>query len=241
MDQAQDGEHGHAAEDAAPVGSVAAAVHARRSVRAFTDEQVPLETLAGLLGEALRAPSGGNLQPWHIHALTGPALERLKARMRAHAMNRTSETASHEVYPPSLWDPYRSRRFENGEDLYKTIGVTREDRPGRFTQLAKNFQFFGAPVGLFFSIDRRMGPAQWIDLGIVMQTVMLLATDGGLATCPQAAWAAWPTTLRDVLGLDESRTVVAGMALGYEDIEHPINELRATRQDFAEGVTIQIE
>lgn len=224
--------------DASHLATVTGAVSARRSVRAFTADEVPTDVLQSILTTALQAPSGGNLQPWHIHVLAGDALARVRARMAEAGAGGTREDPSHAVYPPSLWDPYRGRRFENGEDLYKTIGIGREDRPARFAQLARNFQFFGAPVGLFFTIDKRMGEAQWVDLGIVMQTVMLLAVEQGLATCPQAAWAAWPRTLTDVLGLHEHEQVVAGMALGYEDTAHPINELRSTRQSFDEGVTL---
>lgn len=218
--------------------SVAQAVASRRSVRAFTDAPVPDDVLRHVLEGGLKAPSGGNLQPWHIHVLGGPALARVTARLAVAGASGVREDPAHAVYPASLWDPYRSRRFDNGEDLYATIGIPREDRPARFAQLAKNFQFFGAPVGLFFTIDHRMGEAQWVDVGIAMQTVMLLATEQGLSTCPQAAWASWPATLTDALGLHENEHVVAGMALGYEDTTHPINELRSTRQSFDQGVTI---
>lgn len=215
---------------------VAAAVLARRSVRAYTAQQVPDEALETILAVALRAPSGGNLQPWQIHVMRSAALEGLRARMRLKQASGQVEAPNHQVYPENLWEPYRSRRYANGEELYSTIGIDRTDRPGRQAQLAQNFQLFGAPVGLFFVIDRRMGAAQWIDLGMVMQTVMLIAVELGLATCPQAAWALWPDTLRDLLKLDGTMVVAAGMALGYEDRAHPINTLRTERQTLAEGV-----
>lgn len=218
-------------------GPVSDAALSRRSVRAFTAEPVPDAALEAVLGAALRAPSGGNLQPWHIHVVRGQALDALRSTMRsAHEAGRHEEP-NHAVYPEGLWEPYRSRRFENGEDLYRTIGVDRADKEGRLRQLAQNFQLFGAPVGLFFTIDQRMGQAQWLDLGMIMQTVMLVSVEQGLATCPQAAWALWPDTLRELLGLDEHMIVTAGMALGYEDRDHPINGLRTTRQSLAEGVT----
>lgn len=216
---------------------VSAAALTRRSVRRFTAQTVSDEAIAAILAAALRAPSGGNLQPWHVHVVRGDALERLKAGMRAAQESGESEAPNHPVYPENLWEPYRSRRFENGEELYRTIGIDRADKAGRLGQLAQNYQLFGAPVGLFFAIDRRMGMAQWIDLGMVMQTVMLLAVEHGLATCPQAAWALWPDTLRDRLGLDGDMVVAAGMALGHEDIAHPINSLRTPRQSLDEGVS----
>jgi nitroreductase len=210
----------------------------RRAVRAFTDDPVPDEVLRQLLSDALQAPSGGNLQPWHIHVVRGAARQQLVTAIREKAAAGMHEEPAYAIYPPSLWEPYRSRRFENGEDLYRSIGIERHDKSLRFEQLAKNFEFFGAPVGLFFTIDQRMTLAQWIDLGIVIQTVMLLAQEQGLATCPQVAWAAWPATLAAVLGLHEHETVVAGMALGYADTSHPINTLRSTRQSFDEAVTV---
>ncbi|WP_144097588.1 nitroreductase [Croceicoccus sediminis] len=217
--------------------SVEAAVRARRSIRAFTAEPVPDATLEAILSAALCAPSGGNLQPWHIHVVRGDTLDRLKSAMRLAHEAGESEVPEHAIYPESLWDPYRTRRFQNGEDLYRTIGVERTDKAARLKQLSQNFQFFGAPVGLFFTIDRRMGAAQWMDLGIVMQTVMLLAVEHGLGTCPQAAWALWPDTLRRTLNLDADMMVVAGMALGHEDKAHAINTLRTTRQSADEAVT----
>jgi nitroreductase len=210
----------------------------RRATRAFTDTPVPGEVLRQLLSDALQAPSGGNLQPWHIHVVTGAARERLITAIRDRSAAGVQEQSVHDIYPPSLWEPYRSRRFQNGEDLYRTLGIERQDKTRRFAQVAKNFEFFGAPVGLLFTMDLRMGPAQWMDLGIVVQTVMLLAQEHGLATCPQAAWTSWPATLAALLGLGEHETVVAGMALGYADPSHPINTLRSTRQKFEEGVTV---
>ena len=132
---------------------VTEAVGKRVSIRAFKPDPVPGALVRELLELAHRAPSGGNLQPWRVYALAGAALEDLKTRVRA----RGPEKAEYDVYPPNLWDPFRTRRFQNGEDLYKTIGIPREDRPARFAQLAKNGQFFGAPVGLFFCLDRKLG------------------------------------------------------------------------------------
>jgi nitroreductase len=221
--------------------AVAEAIRERRSVRAYTDQPVPEELLRTVLEQSLQAPSGGNLQPWRIRAYTGPALERLKGVLAEAGQSGTRDEPSHPVYPESLWDPYRSRRFENGEDLYRSISIPREDKPARLRQLAKNFRFFDAPVGLFFVIDRRMGHAQWLDLGILVQTVMLLATAHGLATCPQAAWASWSTTLAEHLELGEHEKVALGMALGYEDPSHTINQWRTPRQAFDEGVRIHSE
>lgn len=188
-----------------------------------------------LLEKAARAPSGGNLQPWRVYALAGAPLEELRARAVA---NPLGEPPEYQVYPGSLWDPYRRRRFECGEDLYATIGIPREDRAGRLAQLARNALLFGAPVGLFFCIDRRLGPPQWADLGIFMQTVMLLAVEDGLSTCAQEFWSRYPKTLAELLGLPPEEMVFSGMALGYSD-EHPVNALRTRREPASDWIVAQ--
>ena len=211
--------------------NVTEAVAARVSVRAFKPDPVPGALVRELLEAAARAPSGGNLQPWRVYALTGAPLEALKADVRANPMGETPE---YDVYPPNLWDPLRTRRFECGEDLYATIGIPREDKAARLRQLAKNGEFFGASVGLFFCVDRRCGPPQWGDLGMLMQTVMLLAVERGLATCAQEYWARYPQTVGRHIGLPDDHMLFSGMALGYADDSAPINSLR-TRRDPLEA------
>lgn len=210
---------------------VSDAVARRVSTRAFRPDPVPLAQVRGLLEAAGRAPSGGNLAPWRVFVLTGGPLDGLKA---AAAANPFGEPEEYEVYPKALWDPYRRRRFESGEDLYATIGIPREDRPARLTQLMRNGQLFGAPVGIFVCIDRGMGPPQWSDLGMYIQTLMLLATEQGLATCAQEYWSRYPATLGRLLDLPPELMVFAGVALGRADEAHPINALR-TRRDPLDG------
>lgn len=209
--------------------NVSEAIANRVSIRAFLDRPVPEETVRDILQRAAKAPSGGNLQPWRVYALAGAPLEALKAAARA---NPLGETPEYDVYPPNLWDPFRTRRFQNGEDLYATIGIPRDDKAARLRQLAKNGEFFGAPVGLFFCLDRKLGPPQWADVGMYMQNVMLLALERGLDTCPQEYWARYPQTVAKAIGLPDDHMVFSGMALGYRDPEHPINMLRAARDPF---------
>jgi nitroreductase len=208
---------------------VSEAIARRVSIRAFTPEPVAGETVADILVRAAQAPSGGNLQPWRVYALAGEPLAEFKARAAA---NPIGEEPEYDVYPPNLWEPFRTRRYQNGEDLYATIGIPREDRPARLRQLARNGEFFGAPVGLFFCLDRNLGPPQWADLGMYMQNVMLLAVEHGLDTCPQEYWARYPKTVGGFLGLPDDHMVFAGMALGYRNPEHPINTLKASRDAF---------
>ena len=209
--------------------NVTQAVAQRVSVRAFKPDPVAGALVRDILEAAARAPSGGNLQPWRVHALAGAPLEALKEKVRA---NPFGETPEYDVYPPNLWEPFRTRRFQCGEDLYATIGIPREDKAARLTQLAKNGELFGAPVGLFFSLDRKVGPPQWSDVGMFMQTIMLLATERGLATCAQEYWARYPQTLAEVLNLPEDHIIFSGMALGYADEAAAINTLRTRRDPF---------
>ena len=209
--------------------NVTQAVAQRVSIRAFKPDPVSGALVREILEAAARAPSGGNLQPWRVHALAGAALEALKAKVRA---NPFGETPEYDVYPPNLWEPFRTRRFQCGEDLYATIGIPREDKAARLAQLAKNGELFGAPVGLFFSLDRKVGPPQWSDVGMYMQTVMLLATERGLSTCAQEYWARYPQTLAETLNLPQDHMIFSGMALGYADEAAPINTLRTRRDPF---------
>lgn len=209
--------------------NVSEAIEHRISVRAFLDKPVPKAVIADILERAARAPSGGNLQPWRVYALTGAPLAELKA---AVAANPFGETPQYDVYPPNLWDPLRTRRYQNGEQLYEAIGIPRDDKPARLRQLAKNGELFGAPVGIFFCLDRKVGPPQWADVGMYMQNVMLLAAERGLDTCAQEYWARYPETVARAVGLPEDHMLFSGMALGYRDPDHPINRWRSTRDPF---------
>ncbi|MFC3067902.1 nitroreductase [Phenylobacterium soli] len=209
--------------------NVSEAIERRVSIRAFLDRPVAGEVVKDILVRAAKAPSGGNLQPWRVYALSGAPLAEFKALVAA---NPFGETPEYDVYPPNLWDPFRTRRFQNGEDLYATIGIPREDKPARLRQLARNGELFGAPVGLFFCLDRKLGPPQWADLGMYMENVMLLAAERGLDTCAQEYWARYPQTVTKFLKVPEDHMLFAGMALGYRDPQAPINGLVAARDPF---------
>ena len=207
------------------------AVASRYSCRAFLPTPVPEATVREIVERAARAPSGGNLQAWRVCAIAGARLEALKAKL-APRMGELpkGEGGEYQIFPTDLKEPYRSRRFAVGEQLYRSIDVARADRPGRYRQYAKNFQFFGAPVGLFFAIDRSMLPAQWADLGGYIQSVMVLARGYDLDTCPQEAWITWQRTMRDFLQLPDDLMLFCGMALGYADTAAPINSWRSSRE-----------
>ena len=208
--------------------SVSEAVARRMSVRAFLPDPVPEAVVREILAAARAAPSGGNLQPWRVYALAGAPLAELKARAASEPMQETE----YPVYPENLWDPFRTRRYQCGEDLYASINIARDDKPGRYRQLAQNTQMFGAPVGLFFCIDRKLGAPQWSDVGMYMQSVMLLAIEKGLDTCAQEYWARYHRTVSSFLDLPADHMVFSGMALGYRDPDHPINGWRTRRDPF---------
>jgi len=220
--------------------NVAEAIDSRMSCRAFETTPVPEAAVRSILDAARRSPSGGNLQPWHVHVLAGDPLAELQAIVRRKLpAEPRGEGSEYDIYPPDLWDPYRARRYKCGEDLYATIGVAREDKLGRLRQFARNYQFFGAPVGLFFCIDRRLGPPQWSDLGMYMQSVMLLAREHGLHTCAQEAWSVWHRTVGGFLGLPDELMLFSGMALGFRDESAPINRLRTDRAPLEEFATLR--
>ena len=218
--------------------NVSEALATRMSCRAFLPTPVPEATVRAILDGARQSPSGGNLQPWRVYALSGGSLEEFVALIRAKLpTSPRGDGSEYDIYPTALWEPYRSRRFKCGEDMYASVGVTRDDKFGRLLQFARNFEFFGAPVGLFFCLDRRMGPPQWSDVGMYMQSVMLLAREHGLHTCAQEAWSVWYRTVAEFLQLPAELMLFAGMALGYRDEAAPINRLRTDRaplEEFAE-------
>jgi nitroreductase len=214
--------------------NVSEAIRSRHSIRAFLDTPVPISLVKELLDIARYAPTGGNLQPWHVYAVAGSVRDRLVARVAASLPgNPLGKEPEYRIYPSGLEEPYRSRRFKLGEDMYATINVPRHDREGRLRQFARNWEFFGAPVGLFFTLDRTMEPGQWADVGMFMQNVMLLARERGLDTCAQESWASWHQLVKEELGIPHEQILFCGMALGYADMDHPINRLRADRDELA--------
>lgn len=215
-----------------PALDVRSAVVGRKSVRGFRPDPVPLDLIIGILDDAARAPSGTNTQPWLVHVALGPALARLS---RAVTQAAETEPQSHEYRysPDPLPEPFLARRRKVGFDLYGLAGVARNDRDGRKRQSLKNYRLFGAPVGLFFTMDRRFELGSWLDLGMFMQNVMVLARGYGLETCPQAAWIYYGPTVHRELGIPAAELLVSGMAVGYPDWSAPENDLKTERVSAA--------
>jgi nitroreductase len=217
---------------------VSEAIRTRRSVRGFLDRPVDTDLVRGLLAIAARAPSGGNLQPWHIHVVTGDKLHDLKRIMAARAAELPAgEDLEYDIYPKTLTAPYLTRRAEIGEAMYATLGIPRTDRAARRAWFARNFQFFGAPLAVFCCIDRTHGPPQWSDAGMFLQTLMLLLREAGLDSCPQECWAMYPRTVGAHLGLAASQILFTGMAIGWADPDAVVNTLVSPRAELTEFAT----
>jgi nitroreductase len=218
--------------------NVSEAVIERRSVRGFLDKEVPMDVLKELALKSARAATGGNIQPWHIDIVTGAKMEELKEIMRGKLERREKETPGYDIYPREMTDATKARTFQIGEIMYGHLGIPREDKRARAIWFARNFQFFGAPAAYFVTVDRRMGPPQWADLGMYLQNLMLLAVEAGLATCPQECWAVYPDTVETFLGTPSERMLFCGVAIGYEDVAEAANKTRSPRAPEEEWLTV---
>ena len=165
---------------------VSEAIFARRSIRDFLKTPISNSLIAELLEKSSRSPSGGNLQPWRIYVLNNDSLIEFLSFQEKWV---EPEVPAYEIYPKNLKEPYRTSRYELGEQMYKLLGIARDDKEGRLAQVMQNFKFFGAPAAILCFVDRQMGPPQWSDLGMFLQTFMLLAKEAGLDTCAQEAWS----------------------------------------------------
>lgn len=219
------------------VTTIDSVMRGRHSVRAYLPRPVPRELIAEILAIAARAPSGTNIQPWHVHVLSGTMRDTLVNKVcAAHDAGDRSQPPEYAYYPREFFEPYLGRRRKLGVDLYRLLGIQKGDAVRMKVQYRKNLQFFGAPVGLIFSIDRRMGKGSWLDFGMFLQNIMLAARARGLDTCPQAAWTDYPRTIAEVLSFGEQEQLVCGMALGYADPDAIENTLATDRVALDEFV-----
>lgn len=206
------------------------ALRQRISIRAFKSDPVPQELVREVLDVARWSPSGGNVQPWHVIAVTGVEREAVIQLAQATlAANPRGEAGDYPIYPEALGAGHKARRVELAEEMYRLLGIPRDDKFGRLGHMARNYQFFGAPVGLFFVIDRVMGHGQWAHMGMFMQSVALAAEARGLGTCMQEAWAMVRGSLGAHFGLPDSQVLYCGMALGWPDRDAAVNGLRSSR------------
>lgn len=217
--------------------NVSEAVTSRRSIRAFLDKPVERVVLERMLEKAQRAPSGGNTQPWHGVVLTGDPLQRLIARVAEDLpQGRAAFAPEYHVYPPELDGAYEARRRGIGEDMYGALAIPREDKASRLMWFARNFQAFGAPVLMLVHTPRYMGPPQWSDIGMWLQTIMLLLREEGLDSCSQEAWAVYSKQIREVVAIPEDHIFFCGMAIGYREPQAPVNCFTLARAPLDEVV-----
>lgn len=212
------------------------AIKQRISIRAFKPDPVPEALVREILDVARFAPSGGNLQPWKVIVVAGAERDAVIELAKASLPGDEGERF---IYPPNLWEPYRTRRFKLAEDMYALLDIPRDNKMARLMHVAQNFEFFGAPVGLFFVIERDMGYGQWAHLGMFMQSVALAAMERGLGTCMQEAWARMRTPLAARFGLADNEMIYCGMALGYADMSKPVNTMRSDRAGVDEIATFK--
>jgi nitroreductase len=220
------------------MNSVDEAITSRRSIRRFLPTSVPAATVEAILNVAARAPSGTNMQPWRGYVVAGATKNALIDAVQAvFDANEPGHTQEVQYYPDAFFDPYLSRRRAVGWGLYGKLGIGKGDAAKMRAQHRRNFQFFDAPVGMIFTIDRRLATGSWLDYGMFLQNIMTAARGRGLDTCAQAAWSHYHRAIRPVLGLTEDETVVCGMALGHADPDAVENTLVTSREPAATFVT----
>ena len=222
--------------------NVSEAVATRRSIRRFRPDPVDPAVLRQVLQAARQSPSGGNVQPWNAHVLSGAALDRLVAALAdVVPQGRAAFAPEYAVYPAELDGRYAASRFAVGEAMYAALGVPREDKAGRLAQFAMNFRAFGAPVLMLVHMPRYMGPPQWADTGMWLQTVMLLLREAGLDSCAQEAWAVYQKQIRACVPIPDDHILFCGMAIGHAESEAPVNRFAVARAELDDVITFVAE
>ena len=215
-------------------GSVTDAVVTRRSLRAFLPIPVSTDLLQEILTTASRAPSGTNMQPWNVHLLTGNSLRKVSEAVLEDFDNDVPYDEEQPYYPDKFFEPYLARRRKVGWDLYTLVGIEKGDKQKMKAQHRRNYEFFSAPAGAVFTIHRDLNIGSWLDYGMYLQNVMLLAREAGLHTCPQAAFCGYHKSIRRALPLKDEEVVVCGMTIGYADFSAVENTLETERADASE-------
>ena len=222
--------------DAAATRAVDEAITSRHSIRAFLPTPVPRETIEAILAVAARAPSGTNTQPWHVAVLTGEALQSLSAKLVAaydDPVERARHTEEYAYYPTEWRSPFIDRRRKVGWDLYGLLGIAKTDKERMHAQHRRNYEFFGAPVGFMFTIDRIMRQGSWLDFGMFLENIMVAARGRGLDTCPQAAFTPFHRLISEAIAIPDDQQLVCGMSLGWRDPDAIENTLVTEREPVA--------
>jgi len=211
--------------------TVEQAIVGRQSIRAFLPTPVPRDILSEVLRIAARAPSGSNIQPWHVWVATGKARHELADEMARLFDAGAEERRTYHYYPQHWMEPYLSRRRACGWGLYQTMGIGRDDKAAMHAQRRQNYTMFGAPAALFFAIDKRLEVGSWLDYGMFIQSIMIAARDFGLETIAQAALANYPDVVKRRLAIPDHMTLICGMSIGYPDTAAKVNSFRTERED----------
>jgi nitroreductase len=232
---------GYGRRDPAPgLNGAEAAMTTRRSVRAFLrDKPVDRDLVERILNVAARAPSGTNVQPWHVTVVTGEVRDKVSAAVHAERDAGGKPGMGYNYYPVQWFEPYLGRRRKLGWDMYGLLGIAKGERDKTYAQHGRNFDFFDAPVGLFFHMDKRLEVGSFLDMGLFVQSVMIAARSHGLDTCPQAAWVDFGETVGPIIGMPEEHMLICGVCLGYEDTSAAVNQLYSEREpasSFAEFI-----
>ncbi len=217
--------------------NVSEALLKRKSVRAYTDKTVKHDLLEQILNSASHAPSGVNIQPWKVAVLTGENKKLLQEKMLEAFAARQEKKMDYQYYPLNWTEPYKARRKQCGLQMYSALEISREDKEKQINQWAANYRAFDAPVMLLFYMEAQLETGSFLDYGMFLQSIMLAAAEQGLATCPQAALAEYPEIVKDFLNISPDTQLICGMAMGYEDINDPVNSYRTERIDINEFVT----
>lgn len=207
------------------------AIRERKSVRAFTRDEVSRELIERVLDTARHAPSGANSQPWQVAVVTGKTKKKIAEALINEFRSGKGEDRDYDYYPSKWKEPFKARRIDCGIQLYDTLGIARKDREGRMAQWEANYRGFDAPVILFFFLDSSLAIGSYMDSGMFLQSVMLAAIDEGLSTCPQAALSGYTKVVKDILGYPDDTILLCGMALGYEEKDALVNSYRTPREE----------
>ncbi|ABS63626.1 nitroreductase [Parvibaculum lavamentivorans DS-1] len=213
------------------------ALKARKSVRAFKADPVPLSLVNEILELARHSPSGTNIQPWKVHVVAGDVRRQLEAEVLAHRDTKPADAVAEFPRTSKRKEPYTTRMRTLGKAMYGLIGIPKGDEAANWRQWGRNYQFFDAPVGLIFTIDKDLDAMSFLDIGIFMQSIMLAAKSRGLDTCSQGAWNNFWTVTRRVLSVPDDEYIICGMSLGYADETSPVNTLVAEREPVASFAT----
>ena len=212
-------------------------IKSRYSVRSFTDDTVDIETIREILEISSNAPSGGNIQPWKVYVVTGKTKEKLIKKALSNFDNGVQEKIEYDIYPRPLDEEYKKRRSECARDMYTALSIKQDDTELRLSQIRENFKFFGAPVGMIVTIDKAFAENGWGHVGMFIQNICLSAVDNDMGTCLQESWSIYPETVKDVLNIPDNEVVWCGIALGYPNKDHPINNYRTSRESIEKFVT----